>query len=78
MPSNMASQSLAFVSYRVATDPDFIQELPRQIEARKFDNGQTMTEEEAAALINFLGQQNPARQEGAESSYSETQGQWIG
>lgn len=71
MESNLASQNLAVVSYKMATDPNYAEELARQIET-----GGTFTEEEAAALKILLEQKNL----GARDSEPVTvfMGAWIG
>jgi hypothetical protein len=62
MQSELASQNLALISYRVATDPNYVQQLPRQIQAGQLDSGETITAEDAAALEIFLEQINASNQ----------------
>lgn len=50
--------TLPVISYRIATEPNFIQKLKSQIEKRMLDSGQVISEDEASALIAFLGSTN--------------------
>ncbi len=59
MLSNCASPALAVISYRIATQPDYIEALKSQVKARQLDSGQVITEEEAAVLMTFLDQVIP-------------------
>jgi hypothetical protein len=56
MQSELSSQNLATVSYRVATDPTYLNELPRQIAAGQLDSGEIITADDAEALKVFLQQ----------------------
>ncbi len=46
--------SLPVISYRIATEPDFIQKLKSLIEKRMLDSGQAISEDEASVLIAYL------------------------
>lgn len=59
MGNGLASPGLATISFRIATEPDFIQNLRRWIETRRLDSGQAISDEEAAALTSFLDQDIP-------------------
>lgn len=59
MLCNSAAPSLVVISFRIASEPNFVQELRRQVEARKLDSGEVICEEEAAALLSFLDQETP-------------------
>ncbi len=56
MLCDTATPALAAISYRIATEPNFIQRLISLVNARKLDSGQTLSDEEAAALMSFLDQ----------------------
>ncbi len=59
MSSDCASPALAIISYRIATEPNFIEALKSQVNARILDSGQAISEEEAAVLLAFLDQNIP-------------------
>ncbi len=54
--------SLPVISYRIATEPNFIQKLKSLIEKRMLDSGQIISEEEAGALMAFLSSSSTAAQ----------------
>lgn len=76
MESSLASQNLAIVSYKMATDPNFIEDLARQVEAGVIDGGDTLTEEETAALKILLSQKQSTAQEG--TPVTVLMSTWIG
>ncbi len=55
MLNNAFVGTLPVISYRIATEPNFIQKLKSQIEKRVLDSGQAISEDEASALLAFLG-----------------------
>lgn len=63
MENGLASTGLATISFRIATEPEFIQNLRRWIETRRLDSGQAISEEEAAALTSLLDQGSPVTQQ---------------
>ncbi len=51
--------TLPVISYRIATEPNFIQKLKSQIEKRVLDSGQVISEDEASALLAYLDTSRP-------------------
>ncbi len=54
--------NLPVISYRIATEPNFIQKLKGLIEKRMLDSGQAISEEEASALLAYLDTSRPTPQ----------------
>jgi len=54
MSIELASPGLAAIAYRIATEPNFIEKLRNLVEIRKLDNGETLSEADAAVLRNFI------------------------
>ncbi len=59
MLSDSAMPALATISYRIATEPNFVSQLRSLVKGRKLDTGQMLTEDEAAALLSFIEQKIP-------------------
>lgn len=56
MLSDAAMPALATISYRIATEPNFVDQLKTLVKSRQLDSGQILSEGEAAALKSFLDQ----------------------
>lgn len=54
-----ATPALAAISYRIATESNFIDQLRNLVKTRQLESGQILSEEDTAALISFLDQNIP-------------------